>query len=255
MLFRSYDNIRNTPEHLIDFKYCKSKQEYFYTTGANEIKYYKLNGCISDRKRYPLVFSSEDFDRAKPYYKLVLNNLKSVSDKIKFISIGYSYSDPLSKILLNKFDSYSYRERRWSFNVDPEVNENQLEYFSQNRICIIKLKSQEFFSLFKEWEESNAASFTRSKKISFYSADKTKIILPAKLLLKLSSSLVQLDDHYKFTHEERAEYYKGEEPSYGTILQNHDVMREVLLDNIKKNIINFVSDNTSKSIQIGRAHV
>ena len=115
------------------------------------MKYIKLNGCIQDIGLYPLAFSSDDFNRLKSFYKTVLNDLRNPSQDILFMSIGYSYTDAFGKELLDKFDSYNYRDRRWMVNVDPFPNETALAFYKKNKVCIVKCSFQDFFLKYREW--------------------------------------------------------------------------------------------------------
>ncbi|GAI82244.1 unnamed protein product [marine sediment metagenome] len=102
---QAYDSIKNSSNHLFDLIPIRSKQEYNYRNSADEIKFVKINGCISDKGKYPLAFSSDDFKSLGGYYKKVLNDLKNLSDKISLISTGYSFSDEFGANLLQKYDS------------------------------------------------------------------------------------------------------------------------------------------------------
>ncbi|MCF6333314.1 MAG: hypothetical protein L3J11_08515 [Draconibacterium sp.] len=92
----------------------------------------KLNGCISDKGKYPLAFSTDDFKSLNGYYKYVLNDLKNPSNKISFISAGYSFLDKFGVELLQKFDSYNFRDKKWIINIDPYPNEKALKYYSSH---------------------------------------------------------------------------------------------------------------------------
>lgn len=71
---RAHDEISNNTSFPYDLKVVKNTNQYNYFEANSEIKYVKLNGCISDKSLYPLAFSSEDFNSLKPFYKAVLND-------------------------------------------------------------------------------------------------------------------------------------------------------------------------------------
>jgi hypothetical protein len=250
LIEQAYDSVRGTAEQIYELRYIRNAQEYQRTNAANEIEYIKLNGCISDRKIYPLVYSTEEFVNSNNYYKLVMNEMKSISDSIKFISVGYSYDDLFSKILLEKFDKFDFRARRTFYTVDPYVNDSHLNYLEKNQISIIKVTAEEFFNQYKLWEENNAEIVVKTKRSYFYHTDSSKVNLPAKLTLRLSSALTQLNEKYKYSPIEKLDFYKGEEPNYGTILKEYDVVRSQTIKDMVNEVKTFVDGNHSYSVPV-----
>ena len=62
LLENAYDEIRNTSNHTSDLIPIKSLREYNTIYEANnEVRYVKLNGCLSDKSKYPFIFSTQDF--------------------------------------------------------------------------------------------------------------------------------------------------------------------------------------------------
>jgi len=238
---QAYDEIRNSSNHIYDIKAIRDRKEYNYRTSADEIKYVKLNGCISDKGKYPLAFSSEDFKLLRGYYKDVLNDLKNLSDKIYFISAGYSYSDSFGAELLQKFDSYNYRDKKWIINVDPFPNEKALKYYSSQKICIIKCTFIDFFNKYKFWEE-NIQNQTR-KKIIITNSKNSQINIPYRLSEKLRTCLKQLNENVSEKFIKDISYYQGEEPNYHVILRNVDVIKKDEIENAKKTIKKVLDEN------------
>lgn len=105
LIEKAFDKIRGTSEHVKDIVPVRSIQEYNNLTEINEIKYIKLHGCMSDKSKYPFVFSTKDYSKVKKFYRSVLNSLKSPSDKIKIVSIGYSFEDTFAYSFLKTLDS------------------------------------------------------------------------------------------------------------------------------------------------------
>ncbi|NJL77217.1 MAG: hypothetical protein HC892_21560 [Saprospiraceae bacterium] len=189
---QAYDEIKDSSKHIYELKTIRDKKEYNYKTSADELKYVKLNGCISDKGKYPLAFSTEDFISLNSFYKYVLNDLKNLSDKISLISVGYSFSDEFGVELLKKYDSYNYREKKWIINVDPYPNEKALKYYSSQRIAIVKCSFSDFFNKYALWEEN--VYNQKRKKINITNSKNSQINIPFRLSQKLSTCLKQLNE-------------------------------------------------------------
>ena len=233
---QAFDSVKGTSYETLELKPIRSFKETHITTDNSQLKYFKLNGCISDKSRYPLVVSTNDFSQANKLYNPVLNNLKGLSDKIVFISIGYSYSDPLSKMLLEKFDSYNYRKRRVLYNVSPGVIESRLPYYSDKRIKIINTDFKTFFNKYDEWFDKLGKEKLKSHK-NIYSSSKGSILkIPTKLELKLNNTIRQVSLTSRHVVINDKDFYLGEEPNFDTIRRGVDVKRTKLINkNIKQN--------------------
>jgi len=244
---RAYDEIKNTPNFTYDLKTIKKQNEYNYQTGRDEIKYIKLNGCISDKSKYPLAFSSDDFNSLKGFYKHVLNDLKNLSDKISLISVGYSFSDEFGKGLLENFDSYNYRDKKWIHNIDPYPNEKALNYYSAQRICIIKCSFNDFFEHYSTWEKKKFDTISR-KRLTLTNSKNVQVSIPNKLSIKISTCIKQLNDHISEKYIKEIQYYQGEEPNYQIILRNVDVIKNELLKSVEGKINKTILENHSTII-------
>lgn len=238
---QAFDKIKNSSNHVYDLKPIRSQNEYNYRNSADEIKYIKLNGCISDKSKYPLTFSSHDFKTQNSFYKKTLNDLKNLSERISFISAGYSFSDPFGKELIEKFDSYNFRDKKWILNIDPFPNEKALNYYSNKRIRIIKCTFIEFFSHYKNWEE-NINSQSR-KKINITNSKNSLINVPFKLSEKLRHCLKQLNENTQEKYVKEIDFYKGEEPNYHLILRNVDVVKKEEIEKARNLINKVIAEN------------
>jgi len=136
LIENSFEEIKGTPAQNLRLKQIRERKDYGFRPDNDELLYIKLNGCLSDKKKYKLVASTDDFEKAKPFYRVVLNSLKALSDNIQFLSIGYSFSDLLAKQILEKFDAYNYRDKRWIFAVDPFVNTAKLPYYTNKKYAL-----------------------------------------------------------------------------------------------------------------------
>jgi hypothetical protein len=231
---QAYDDLKSSTGSPYNLYYVKERSLYDFQTSTDERKYIKLNGCISGKDRYPLAFSTKDFESRKAFYKVVLNNLKILSTKISLISIGYSYNDDFGKKLLDTFDSKNYRDKKWIINVDPFPKENALHYYSQEKICIVKISFKEFFREYKEWETNIAEKQVKKKNIKITDSRDHFVTIPPQLLVKLNSSIVQLNNQYhSSTFIKPVDFYKGEEPNYNVIIRGIDVARNKKIVELK----------------------
>lgn len=247
----AFDEVAGDAEHLYDLKTIRSLKELNYKESNTEVKYIKLNGCMKDKGKYPFAFSTEDFIKLKPFYKNVLNELKNLSPNISFLSIGYSYSDPFGKELLNKFDSYNYRDQKWMINVDPHPNDYALPYYKSKRVCIVKCSFEEFFKQYKEWDSIHIQSIIKKKGLSIFDSKNRYVSFPPKLLLNLDGIVKQLSrEQNKDRFIKDSEFYKGEEPNFNIITRNVDVIKSRDLKDFKKKVVDTLNRNHSTVIPI-----
>lgn len=246
LLEMAFDEISNASDRVYDLKAIRNLRELNYRESNTEVKYIKLNGCMKDKSQYPFAFSTDDFSKLKPFYKRVLNELKNVSPNISFLSIGYSYSDPFGKELLDKFDSYDYREKKWMINVDPRPNENALAYYKSKRVRIVKCSFEDFFKHYKEWELVNNQSIVKKRGLSILDSRNHYISFPPKLLLNLDGIVKQLNSMQNGGRIIKdVDFYKGEEPNFNLITRNVDVIKSSFLREFRTKIIETVGSNDS----------
>jgi len=242
---QAFDQIKSSSDYLYNLVAIRNQKEYNFTTDNTQIKYVKLNGCISDKSKYPLAFSNQDFTLRKKFYKYALSDLKNLPPKISFLSIGYSFKDKFGQELLEKFDSHNFRERRWILNVDPFPNDAAYPFYSQNKIAIVKCSFTEFFDKYNNWNEKRLELDVRSNRISFFNSKNSFIALPHQLALKLDNVIKQLNSHTSERYIKEIDYYNGEEPTYNLITRNVDVIKEDLNSRVKQEIINIIEPQNS----------
>jgi hypothetical protein len=247
---RAYDEVKNTSSKALDLKTVKHLRQYNYKESNTEVRYVKLNGCIQDVSLYPLAFSTDDFKKLNSFYKIVLNDLKNLSDNISFMSIGYSYTDEFGRGLLEKFDTYNYRERRWIINVDPYPNENALAYYAKNKICIIKTSFQDLFKRYAEWERTAADSVIKKKSLSITNSKGSQIGAPYRLLLNMDGIVRQLNTHSKERFIKEVDFYRGEEPTFNLITRGVDVVRTKLLRQFQDEILHSLEEKGATFVPI-----
>ncbi|RDB02323.1 SIR2 family protein [Runella aurantiaca] len=245
----AYDEISGTSKHIYDLKTIRSIKEINYKESNTEVKYIKLNGCMKDKSQYPFAFSTDDFLQLKSFYKAVLQDLKNLSTNINFLSIGYSYSDAFGRELLDKFDSYNYREKRWMINVDPFPNENALAYYKQKKVCIVKCSFEDFFKKYNEWDLLQNETVVRKKGLSIFDSKNQYLSFPPKLLLNLEGIVKQLSVEYNRDRVIKdSDFYKGEEPNFNLISRGVDVVKNKYLLNFKNTIVDVIKKNHSTII-------
>lgn len=225
LIERAFDELSIKSPKAYKIRAVKSREEYSGYNTPTEIKYVKLNGCASDKSKYPFVLSTKDFNDSKKYYRAIFSSLEILSPAINFLSIGFSFSDGLSSYLIDKFDSHNYRNKKWMYSIDPFVNEYRLPYYTEKKICIIKILPADFFKLYDEWVENKASTIVKRKHISYTNASNQHLLLPAKLSLSLGESLIQLTDTNTIHTVIQKEFYKGNRPTYDVIRKNYDVIK------------------------------
>ncbi|OGU51584.1 MAG: hypothetical protein A2080_16395 [Ignavibacteria bacterium GWC2_36_12] len=245
LIERAYDQIVGTRDHLLKIKVIRNWDSYRYYPANDEIKYVKLSGCVSNKDKYPLVFSSKDFHSAGRFYKIVLSSLENLSPQINFLAMGYSFTDPFSKMLLDKFDSYNFRRKKWMISVDPFIQDEQLPFFRDNQIAVIKMTCDEFIGEYVDWENSQDKVFYNLKRIKYSDVEKKIISVPPDLALRLGDNFVQLSDYYKSAYVEPKDFYKGETPNFEIVKKDYDVVKRKLVDEIKDEARRLLNENNA----------
>ncbi len=250
LIERAFDKINSSTQRIYDLKPIRNQKQYNYRESNTEVRYIKLNGCISDKSLYPLAFSTDDFRKLSSFYKLILNDLKNISHEIQFLSMGYSFTDDFGKELLDKFDSFNFRDKRWIFNVDPYPNDNAYSYYTKNKICIIKCSFQEFFNKYKDWETKNADIVVKKKGLFLSSSRDSQISAPPQLLLNLDGIVKQLNTQTSERFIKDEEYYKGEEPNFGVITRGLDVIKTKFIKSFIEDIMKVVNDKKGTFVPV-----
>lgn len=250
LIERAYDEINKTSEKIYDLKIVRNVKQYYYRESNAELKYIKLNGCIQDVSLYPLAFSTDDFKKLRTFYKTVLNDLRNLSESVSFLSVGYSYGDDFGKELLDKFDSFNFRDRKWIINVDPYPNVNALAYYKQNRIQIVKCSFQEFFLKFQEWQSKKAENLVKKKGLFITNSRNNQISVPHKLLINLDGIIKQLNSNTKERFIKEIDFYKGEEPTFNLITRGVDVIKSKYISKFQESIVKVLEDSPSTFVPI-----
>ena len=248
LIEKAFDEISQTSARNMKLHTIRSVREQNYYPANNELCYIKLNGCASDKQKYPYVLTTRDFERVSGFYKAALRPLENLSQEIIFLSVGYSFTDPLSKELLKKFDKYNYLAKRYMISIDPFVLDSNLDYLFQQRIAIVRAPSADFFSIYKQWE-NETHTLINKRSIFFTNVSNKRIQIPAALFRRLSGSIQQLADDLPQNPITPQDYYRGEEPSFEVVKKNLDVIRSLALTKVRT-IISDVHGNDEHLVPI-----
>jgi hypothetical protein len=226
----------------------RSAKQYNRLCASNETKYVKLNGCISDRSAYPLVFSTNDFQKAKSFYKIIVNQFKEPSPNIEFLFIGYSFSDDFAQHFFETFDKG--REKRWIYSIDPFVSDIRLPYYKEKRISIVKTTSSDFFNRYNGWLEENAELKNRAlNAIQIKDNNNNPIFVSQQLRQKFHNVIEPLNNDCR-EYINAQDFYLGEEPNYNVIRKGYDVIKKSKLEEIKNIIIDKTYNNEHNLIPL-----
>ncbi|MXZ55274.1 MAG: hypothetical protein F4Z14_03795, partial [Gammaproteobacteria bacterium] len=245
VLEKAFDRTRGTSDENKILKVARTTSEFRYNPAVDEIKYVKLNGCISDRSKYPFVFSSKDFETVRQFYKIVLQTVENMSPRIQFLVIGYSFGDPFAKQLLDRFDSSSFRNKKEITLVEPTVQEAMLPYLESNNIRVVNCTTSEFMHEYEEWEKSNEELTQRKTSQRFRKSDNSPINLPHRVTNRLGNNLSQLHSDFRYDFITPDRFYAGERPSFFVIKQNYDVIRSDCQQRVIKELESVFSSEES----------
>lgn len=242
LLENAYSQIHGKTDEYKEILPIRSVAEYQKIISNDQIKYIKLNGCLSDLAKYKFVFSTQDFTDNKAFYNKVLSNFSSLTNDVSFLSIGYSFTDGISKRLLTELNKNNLKKEMKIFNVDPFPNEALIPFLEENNVITIRMTASEFFGHYDSWvKEKYARQEKKLPKVYFNPNNNNPIQISAKLNLRLRNVLKQLHINNKENSIRAVNYYKGEEPNYSIILDNLDVhkkeLNRIILDAILSNKI------------------
>ncbi len=243
----SEDALRNNKTHF-NLHTVRNKAQLDFQRTESEIMYVKLNGCKTDLSLFPLVFSTEDFENQKSYYKKVLSSFKMYSNEINYLAFGYSFTDMFAESLLDKIASPDIRQKRVLYCIDPFVNDDRLSYLESKKISVIKLSFTEFFQSYKKWFEDTNRNYLKSLQ-RFTNPDNSNIKMEVNTRLYLDSNILQLKDEYRTSHKLRkADFYYGEEPTYQVVVDDYDVLRVAELNSLTTVIKESFTEHTKTTI-------
>ncbi|CAD7813571.1 hypothetical protein CHRY9390_02676 [Chryseobacterium aquaeductus] len=236
ILENSYNDIVGTPEEQKEIIPVRNTYEFNQTLSNDQIKYIKLNGCISDVKKYKFIFSSADFSANKKFYNLTIRNLSNLSDRVNFLAIGYSFTDGLSKQLLSALKVNNIQKERVVYNINPHFNHALIPFLEENNIVTIALTTESFFENYTRWESNKVDKIKKKSNIHFYNNQDHNIFLENKLALRLKDKLFQLCSNSLEEKISPQNFYKGEIPNYSIIKNDYDIIKSSLNKKIKDKI-------------------
>lgn len=237
LLENAYSQIIGKSEEYKEIIPIRSVSEYQSSVSNDQIKYIKLNGCLSDISKYKMVFSTQDFSENKQFYNLVLSNFSSLSNDVSFLSIGYSFTDGISKRLLTELNKNNLKNDKKVFNVDPFPNEAIIPYLEENNVITIRMTAAEFFGHYDNWMIEKFKRTEKKLPKAYFKGNENTLQINTRLKLRLINKLKQLHKNNQNDFLRPENYYKGEEPNYSIILDGHDVLKKDLtkkiIDSIK----------------------
>lgn len=245
-LEQEYDNqIKTTNQKLIPI--CHTKD---FTSGTlrDEVNYIKLGGSINNRGTYKFIFSEDDFNRQKKFYKKVVDDLNTLSYRVPIIAFGFSLKDPLSKKILQQL-----KLKNTIYLVDNTIKEIQFNLLKIRKYCPIVTDVESFFKAYEQWENEGYATKNRRKKIFFKKRDNTPIGLTAKenYLLETNIRPLRTDDSSTFkNHITAKDFYEGQEPNFEVIFNSYDVIKIGTISKIQKKIIDELYNASENTIPI-----
>ncbi len=243
LLENAYSQIHGKPQEYKEIIPVRSVGEYQKTISKDQIKYIKLNGCLSDISKYKFIFSTQDFNGNKQFYNNVLTNFSSLSTNVKFLSIGYSFTDGISKRLLNELNKNNLKNERKVFNVDPFPNEALIPFLEENNVITIRMTASDFFGLYDDWVKERYSRQMKKLPKVYFKDNNTPIQINSRLNLRLRNNIKQLHKNNRENYIRPENYYRGEEPNYSIILDNYDVYKKDLNKKIVDTIISSAIDN------------
>ncbi|OJX33128.1 MAG: hypothetical protein BGO86_03795 [Chryseobacterium sp. 36-9] len=224
-----------------NFEFIRSYSEFVKSLGiGDKCKVIKLHGCISDSSKYPLLFSTSDFERNNKFYIKLFNQIRGWSDNIKILFVGYSFNDRFGSLFLNLFQK-ELKSRQF-YMLSPNLDESafNLKYLKANNITPIKLKFAEFLLEYEKWSEDNIYKIKEKKNNVFREVSGRTI--PFALQSKLSPFLVPLNDSYETLNIDEKDFYLGSEPNFSVIKKNYDIVKEQKISEISLNINNLFDE-------------
>lgn len=239
--------IENTIECLgieNSYEIIRSIKEFDKTSNiGDKTKFIKLHGCISDISNYKLIFSTSDFEKNSKYYKRIYNVLGSLSNSVKILFIGYSFSDSFGKLFLNDFGGKL--KGRECFLVDPFLNDDEfnLSYLKSKNIIPIKSDVKEFIDSYHYWYVKDV-EFNGKPRVNVFKRLNGSN-LDDNLQHRLRPFIIPLNNSYDFHAINAKDFYMGEEPNYNVIRYNYDVIKEKKIKEVYSKIINLFTPQNS----------
>lgn len=238
LLENAYSQIHGTTDEYKEIIPIRSVNEYYRTFSKDQIKYIKLNGCLSDLAKYKFIFSTQDFNENKAFYNKVLTNFSSLTNDVSFLSIGYSYTDGISKRLLNELNKNNLKNDKKIFNVDPFPNEALVPFLEEQNVITIRMTSSDFFSNYEKWLDERYTRYEKRLPKVFFNQKNIPVQISTRLNLRLRNNIKQLHQNNRENIIKPDNYYRGEEPNYSIILDNLDIEKKHLNKLIIDNVIN-----------------
>lgn len=213
------------------FEFVRSHGEFVKSLGfGDKPKIIKLHGCVSDHGKYPVLFSTADFERNNKFYNKLFNQIKGWSDNIKILFVGYSFSDRFGSLFLNLFKDKLMNRQFYMLSPNIDQSDFHLKYLTAVNIVPINQKFADFLSTYDNWLEASLYKARTHKNNIFKEVSGRSI--PYALQSKVSSFLLPLNDSYETSIINEKEFYLGSEPNYSVIKKNYDIIKDQKISEI-----------------------
>lgn len=220
--------------HKIDdtFHIIKNYNEFNQKIDTNKSKLIKIHGCISDIVKYPLLFSSKQFEDNNKFYNKIFSLLNQFSEEVTILFLGYSFSDRFGNLFLNKFQNNLLGRHHYLVSPQIDTSDFNLEYLKSKRITPIKTDFKSFIEDYYTWHEANKDKYTKKLKNRFELPNKTTITY--HLSNQLEKFIIPINNSYNNGKIDPIQYYLGKEPNYVVIRDNLDVIKRKKTNEVKK---------------------
>lgn len=124
----------------------------FWDDGKRQVL--KIHGCIT--RPYTLVATREDYETCIKRNPLIFNKLRDLITTKTFIFVGYSLRDSDFHLIWNEITSSLGHFRKLAYALDPNATPENIEYWKERGIQVIKEHGIQFAaSLYATLEEND----------------------------------------------------------------------------------------------------
>ncbi len=239
-LGQAYDDNK---EKIQDIIHVSKRKEFKTGTLPDSLQLIKLNGDIRDRGKYPLIFSTKDFERVEKFYTEIKGYLNGLSSNVPIIAIGFHQDNDYAQKLLNRL-----LLDRAIYSVDSTISDFRLNSAKEANKYIIKTSPISFFNLYNQWLEEEDSYKVRKNKHFFVNKEDKPIHISNDIRLRLNNNVIQIGGRSRYDLIKQKEFYEGLEANYSVIENDYDVPKRKKLDEVKKSILN--SLNTTDDISL-----
>lgn len=207
---------------------------------TDPVAYFKLHGCIDSYTDYsiPLVLGTEQYAAYAKNRQRLYNRFSDLGIEYPVVFVGYSISDPhIQRILFDLTDSNIKRPPFYC--VLPNVTDIEKRYWMRHNVVMIDATFEKFLDtvdqevtparVLRQTTGGGTLSIRRHYRVHNPSE-------PKFLTTYLNEDVLHVHSGLSATTQDPAEFYRGYDTGWGSIVQNLDAPRtvsdSVLLDSI-----------------------